>query len=470
MGYTNFPFGVTSFGVPTMGTAGIPPTSGSVWFVNSATGVDGNAGSFAQPLKTTQRAITLASPGDVIVWMAGHAETISAAGGLTISKAGLTFWNLGVGAEAATFTLGTATTATILITGANTFIGGAPGALPVFVANIASLATIFAIQAAGVNISALVQDVSSTVGAVTDVITTAAASNLTLNLTHQGFTASTIGVTMVKLVGVVNADIVVNAYGAWSTAVVDFATTACVDVQVSGYFYNYNTAITKNVVDTVGGSTWFVSGYDGIGGVAFQGGSAVTPAGLPSAATFAVPAQNSSANVLERDVIGNKTDAAVYLPSATASIDALLQGVVDLQPKTITKAAILLTTGAALFTVAGGPILIEALFLICAVGGDSTAATVQFEVIPTTGSTQTISAASASVASSAAGASITLAGTALATAALLNANGPNLIANPGTIMAPAGTINIVVGSGPTVTGTWKPYIRYRPLAEGVTVS
>jgi hypothetical protein len=64
---------------------------------------------------------------------------------------------------------------------------------------------------------------------------------------------------------------------------------------------------------------------------------------------------------------------------------------------------------------------------------------------------------------------VTLAGTALATAALLNANGPNLIANPGTIMVPAGAITAVIGVGST-TGTWRHYIRYKPLAAGVTVS
>ena len=57
----------------------------------------------------------------------------------------------------------------------------------------------------------------------------------------------------------------------------------------------------------------------------------------------------------------------------------------------------------------------------------------------------------------------------LATAALLNANGLNLIANPGTIFCPIGTIDMVIGVGST-TGTWAQYLRYKPLAVGVTVS
>ena len=471
---TNFPFGVSAQGVPTMGTAGIPPTSGNVWFVQSTTGVDGNSGSFTQPLKTTARAIVLAAAGDVIVWMAGHAETIIAAGGITMSKAGLTFWGLGEGKLAPTFTFTTSTAATILISGANTVIGGNVNT----VCNIASQVTVFSVTAANVQVgSELVPivhyDTSSVIGAITWLTASAAAANLVWGVAYVGFTASTIGTAMVSLVGVVNASGYVDAYGAWSTAVVNFITTACTNIQLYGSFYNYNTSITKNVVDTVGGSTWTVVGYDGIGGINFDGGSGKTPASNDVSTVVAgqnVPAQNSSANVLLRDVVGNKTDAPVYLPSATASIDALIQGLVDLQAKTVVKAAQLLVTGTTLLTVTGGPILIEALAMVCVVGGDATAATVQFSITPTSGSAQTISGASAAVTSSAAGASVTLAGTALATAALLNANGPNLIANPGTIFCPAGTIKMIIGSGPTVTGTWATYIRYRPLAPGVSVT
>jgi len=44
-----------------------------------------------------------------------------------------------------------------------------------------------------------------------------------------------------------------------------------------------------------------------------------------------------------------------------------------------------------------------------------------------------------------------------------------LIANPGTILVPAGAIKLVIGTGST-TGTWKHFIRYAPLAPGVTVT
>lgn len=44
MGYTNFPFGITSFGVPIIGSGGIPTMFGKYWFVDFANGSDGNTG------------------------------------------------------------------------------------------------------------------------------------------------------------------------------------------------------------------------------------------------------------------------------------------------------------------------------------------------------------------------------------------------------------------------------------------
>ena len=134
------------------------------------------------------------------------------------------------------------------------------------------------------------------------------------------------------------------------------------------------------------------------------------------------------------------------------------------------KAAATMVNGQTVFTVAGGPILIQALVSLCVTNNGATASTLQYSVTPTVGAgAQTISAASGSLANATAGASVTLAGTALSTAALYNANGPNLIANPGTIFCPAGTITMVIGTGST-TGTWEHHIYYYALGDSVTVS
>lgn len=410
-----FPGGVVIQGLPVLNTY-----PSKVFWVHSTTGSDGNPGTFSQPLATIDAAIgkCTASRGDVIMVKAGHAETITAAGGIACDVIGVSIVGLGTGNLRPTISFGTATTASILITAASTSITNIIG-----VSAIDALVNPIHVQAAGCTIDMEWQDPSSALQAVCPVLTTAAADNLVLNLKVVGIiSGGTAPVNAVVLVGVNTATVTMDFYGRASTAVVEFLTTACTNIEVYGYMYNSG-AVTgaKNVVDTVTGSTWYANFYDGAAGTAPAGGSA---AALTSA--------------------------------------SLGEGVAR-------KAAAVMTNGLTLFTVAGGPIEVMGLVSICATTNDATASTLQYSATPTVGAAQTISGASASLANAAAGASVTLAGTALSTAALLNANGPNLMANPGTVMVPAGTITAVIGVGST-TGTWTHYLRYKPLAVGVTVS
>lgn len=66
---TNYPNGLTSFGVLTMGANGIPLTNGQVFFVDYVNGADGNDGSGSSPMKTIYAAYNRAVSGrnDVIV-------------------------------------------------------------------------------------------------------------------------------------------------------------------------------------------------------------------------------------------------------------------------------------------------------------------------------------------------------------------------------------------------------------------
>jgi len=84
---TNFPNGVSSFGVPTMGMGGIPVTSGTYFFVNSDIGSDGNDGlSMESPLKTVEAAYALMTTDkwDVCVLMGASQHSLSAM--LTVAK------------------------------------------------------------------------------------------------------------------------------------------------------------------------------------------------------------------------------------------------------------------------------------------------------------------------------------------------------------------------------------------------
>lgn len=132
------------------------------------------------------------------------------------------------------------------------------------------------------------------------------------------------------------------------------------------------------------------------------------------------------------------------------------------------KSAAVMVNGDVLFTVSGGPVLVEALYSECVSANDATASTLKYQAAPTVGTATDLSAASASLASAAAGATVVAVLDALATAAVLNANGPGLGSKTPGVIVPPGTIKAVVGVGST-TGTWRHYIRYRPLAGGAVV-
>lgn len=513
MGITHLS-GLEIDGVPTMGMSGIPATIGNVWFVDSNNGSDGNTGAGDSPFATVDFAIgqCTANNGDIIVVAAGHTETLATASAITSDVAGVTIIGLGEGADRPTFTF-SATDSTWAVSAASTVIRNVVG-----IPSVDSVVSPWVVSAANCELDIEWQDASASVEAVRAILTTAAADNLTVNLIYKGFTAGNAVVNAVRLVGCNNGRINVDFYGVLTTAVVEFITTACSNIEVTGTFYVSGiTNLSRNVVDTVTGSTWGVQGWDAAAGTAFSGGSAAAVAGDDVAvviANQAVPSADATANALERDVIGNKTDAAVttvgttkslmaylkgainwltvpsadatanasaadvignktdaaiYVPGTQNSLAAYAKGTANLQERVAFKSAAAMVNAQTMFTVAGGPIEIMALVSLCVTGNDGTASTLQYNITPTTGAAQTISAASASLANATAGASVALAGTALSTAALYNANGPNLMANPGTIFCPIGTIDMVVAVGST-TGTWSHYLRYKPLAAGVTVT
>lgn len=420
--------GLAVAGVPTLGMSGIPATSGNVFFVNSVTGSDGNIGSASFPYATTAAAYAacLADNGDIVVLTAGHAETVSAAGGITLAKSGVTIWGLGAGADRPTYTFSTSTAATVLITGANTSINNIVG-----ICNIDQLVSPFVVQAADVTLNIEWHDGAANKEALRAILTSAAATRMNISLIYIGFTAGTHGVNAVRLVGVNTANIYVDYYGILTTAVIEFVTTACVNIQIiagSLFYVSGTTNFSKDVVDTVGGSTWSVQGYDAAAGAVINGGSA--------------------------GAITNNSVSLVATQQET--------GVVSTNTGVMVNAA-------TIFTVAGGPIMITGLCSICQTANNATASTLQYEGISTLGAlTGTFSGASATLASAVIGTTVTLLGTALATAPAINTTGVGLMTIT-PILVEAGTINIVIGAGST-TGTWKHYLRYKPMQAGVTVS
>jgi len=123
MGLTQFPNGISSFGIPVMGGGGnaIPITTGTYFFVDDS-GSNANDGLDPDhPVATIDYAIGLctANKYDVIVVMPGHAETISGAGGITADVASVQIIGLGTYDDRPTITMDTAATVSILVTAAN---------------------------------------------------------------------------------------------------------------------------------------------------------------------------------------------------------------------------------------------------------------------------------------------------------------------------------------------------------------
>jgi hypothetical protein len=186
---------------------------------------------------------------------------------------------------------------------------------------------------------------------------------------------------------------------------------------------------------------------------------------------------NFTNKVSVQEMLGtNDADNTFTSSSVTAnrsgSIFERLQDLIEQSDRNVVTGAALLVTGTTVFTVAGGPIIIQALLSLCMVGSDSTAATLQWSADGTVGAATTFTAASASRANQAAGDMIVCNFTALATAPDLVAAGVGLgpVLTKSGIIVPAGIITTTVGSGPTTTGTYKHYMRFRPLAPGVTVT
>src|ERR1035437_2818311 len=179
MATTNYPNGVSSYGVPVMGGSNIPGLTGNYWFVDSASTLGAGDGSSAFPMLTLAAAVSAATAnnGDVIVLQPGHAQTIIGAAGATITKAGLTIVGLGNGTNAPTFTFTTSTAASFDITAANTTISGC-----IFTCGIDAQSAMINVTGADVSIlNNTFNQNSATVGAVVAILTAATATRINIS-------------------------------------------------------------------------------------------------------------------------------------------------------------------------------------------------------------------------------------------------------------------------------------------------
>lgn len=142
------------------------------------------------------------------------------------------------------------------------------------------------------------------------------------------------------------------------------------------------------------------------------------------------------------------------------------------QKQIVTPAAVMVN-GTIVFTITGGPILIVELLSTCITANDTTASTLQWQSVPTTGTATVFTGATATLASATAGTVVRLNPTALSTApdiVTAAAGGVVLGANVSNrIIVKNGTIKTVIGVGST-TGTWTHALYYQPLTPDSLVN
>lgn len=280
MGITNFPKGVSSFGIPLIGSGGVPVTTGSYFFVSSDTGVDNSGTGYgtdpAKPFATIDYAIgkCTADAGDVIIVMPGHTETIAAAGGITADVAGISIIGLGNGTLRPTISF-SATASTFAVSAANVLIRN------ILVTNtIDEVVTLFYVTAAHCTIDAV--DFYATTGQCRQFcLTTNAADYLTIkNCYHTQTAAAGAAQGWIVLVGVTNPRILNNTI--WITAnastssICISGSTAVVEAEIVGNRIAWLGATITTVINLVTTSTGIISDNRIAGGAAVVLAAAIT--------------------------------------------------------------------------------------------------------------------------------------------------------------------------------------------------
>jgi hypothetical protein len=167
----------------------------------------------------------------------------------------------------------------------------------------------------------------------------------------------------------------------------------------------------------------------------------------------------------------NVNAALITIPAA-AQFSPYTDGY-DLGEKSVaTATAAVMVNGTDIFNIAGGPIIITELISVCVTANNTTASTLQWQADGTDGAATAFTAATATLASAAAGATVAVLFTATSTAPSLYAAGVGISKAATTaagMIVQAGIIEMVIGVGST-TGTWRHYMRYRPMTRGIVVT
>lgn len=244
MSATNFPNGLTSYGIPVL--PGLPPTTGSVFFVHSGTGNNSNNGlTPTQPLATIDAAIgkCTANKGDIILVMPGHAETITTAAAIAVDVAGISIIGMGNGTNRPTISFG-GTAATIAISAANVTIANIR-VTPI----VDEVVKMFHITAAYCTLDGIEHFETTSCQTIQFILTTAAADYLTVrNCYCYQVNAAGGAQSWIQLVGIDGGIIEDNTFRLTlnnaAGSITIHGSTACI-----------GTVVRRNTITQLGGTT-----------------------------------------------------------------------------------------------------------------------------------------------------------------------------------------------------------------------
>lgn len=199
---------------------------------------------------------------DTIYVMPGHTETISSATALSIATAGVTIVGVGRGSLRPTFTLDTATTATINVTAANVRFENC-----IFVANFAAIAAVFTLtNAPDFNVDTCEFRDTSAILNFVNVVTTSTTSNqadgLSITSSKRIGLGATSNTTIVNMLGTNDRVTIANNYFAHAAttqgALMIIATGKVVTnavIDSNGINLVGSSAATAGIIITTNGST-----------------------------------------------------------------------------------------------------------------------------------------------------------------------------------------------------------------------
>lgn len=272
MPITNFPNGFAN-GISLRGMPILNAYPGTVFWVDSVNGSNGNPGTQQNPFASVAGALvyTDANRGDILMVKPNHAETIANATSLILSKANVAIIGMGTGSARPTFTFTTAATANIPVTAANVTIQNC-----LFVANRADVASVFTVTTTSIAsdfalVNCEFRDTSSILNFISIVTGNATAKNLD-GLTIVGCRFSSLGTTAattaVKLGVAADRMTITDNFGCWAV----LNNTACMLAAGAFNCTNFefarnrlerpNTASTTGTAISTSGTAWTGHAYD----------------------------------------------------------------------------------------------------------------------------------------------------------------------------------------------------------------